>query len=499
MALTEDPLTTGIILSILLPLCLGTALLRAIGLGPRSDPVAFAGWAWIAGALGTAALEFVALASGLGTGKPFLLGGIVLACAAFLFLLGRRVPILAAPPRETVAPAERIVFAAALALALIATGRLVLLSSLNAIIATDEALFWSYRAKMLFTSDGFGPSYRAALAARTMPHADYPLLDPLLQLWTFLWAGRITHVVNRLPIQLVALSLVLCSAAALRRVARPALAALALLLLPATAEFSFAARHGYADVLVAAGLLVLLDGYLRWRAEGDPTWIRLASMAGAFALWAKHDALLYACALLGASLLARLDRRPAYAGALRPGRVHLALLAPLGVVLVTWISNAVFSQGSKLVVGGGAVRDPIASGLGDLRERLPLVLERLWALAVDPSGSHYLWPAFLVLFLAAPLRVWRGSLRLPALALLLSLAGLTALFCWIPDFEWHLRTAAPRLLFQLFPALLLWIGALGGELLRSSRLEREARALPGLRPRDGSVTRAELPASGPLS
>ncbi len=439
------------------------ALLRALGLVPRADPVAYPGWAWIAGSLGVAALEFVALALGLGVlERPWFLGAGVLLCAAALFFLGRGVRAVPVRERVSASPLERFFFGAVLVFLLFLTARMVLVSSQHAIVDTDEAVFWSHRAKILFATGGFGAGYREALLPpNSIPHADYPLLDPLLQLWTFAWAGRITHVVNRLPIQLVALALVLCSAAALRRAARPSLAALWVLLLPATTEFSFAARHAYADVLVATGLLVGLDAYLRWRADGEDAWLRLASLALAFALWSKHDALLFACALVGAAVLVRAGRPRALVLALRPRPVHLVFLAPLSIVLATWIFNLVFSTANSLVTARG-------SGLLNGAEKLPLVLRHFWALFTDPEQFGYAWLAFFGLLLAAPAVFWRSSLRLPAIAVLLSLAGLAVLFCSIPDIEWHLETAASRLFFQLFPALLLLLGAAHGGLLGAS-------------------------------
>ena len=92
-------LSPGALLSVLLvPALLGAALLRLQGVGPRTDRLAFGGWAWIQGCLGLA----VVLTLWLWLGLPLQASSItfvVLALGVILLLLGRRVPL--AEPRES--------------------------------------------------------------------------------------------------------------------------------------------------------------------------------------------------------------------------------------------------------------------------------------------------------------------------------------------------------------------------------------------------------------
>jgi hypothetical protein len=67
-----------------------------------------------------------------------------------------------------------------------------------------------------------------------------------------------------------------------------------------------------------------------------------------------------------------------------------------------------------------------------------------------------------------PVAVWRSALLLPGFALVAALTGFVAIHIATPPgigVDWHLMTTAPRVVFQLVPATVLWIGAAAGILL----------------------------------
>ena len=458
--------------TILVPLALGTGALRAVGIRFATDRLAYFGWAWLAGALGTAAIELVWLMLGLGTRSPVPLTIAVLAAAAAFHVWGRRRPSAGASPVR--APAlERAFFAASVAGVLVLSAQRVLVGSVKAIIENDEAIFWSYRAKVLFQCGGFGGAYGTYLAQQRPPNGDYPLLNPLLQLWVFIQSGEVTDVLNRVPIQLCSLALVLCLAAGLARVTRPGIAGLLLLLPFTNYELAAAARYAHADVMVALGITVALDAYLRWRADARSAWVALASLGAAFALWSKHDAELYVLAFLAAALALNLGRARQLAAFLRPSRLAWCL-PPLAVLAFTWAHNAWFDASNDFM-SGSTPDAPFPVLLArQFSDRSPQVLAHFWREVLLDPRSNYALLVVPLLAVIAPRSLWRSPAGVPVLALLFGFAGVTLIFVGIPrDLDWILRTASGRVAAQLLPAAVLVLAALAGELSELLRSPRE--------------------------
>ena len=83
------------------PLLLGALVLAALGVVPRTDRIAYVGWAWMVGAFGTAAVVFVWLWAGMPgpaawvpSGGALLLGGVV-------WFVGRRRGVVLLEPAPT--------------------------------------------------------------------------------------------------------------------------------------------------------------------------------------------------------------------------------------------------------------------------------------------------------------------------------------------------------------------------------------------------------------
>src|SRR5262249_13190079 len=148
LALMElSPLGFLVVLGV--PLALRSSILRALGLGWRTDRVAYLGWAWLAGALSTGALEALRLATGLGSPGPVV--ALALGLAVALRFLARRTPVLEdAAPEHAAAGWERAFFALALALALVVTLQRIVGSSLIVILDDDDANTWALPAKTIY-------------------------------------------------------------------------------------------------------------------------------------------------------------------------------------------------------------------------------------------------------------------------------------------------------------------------------------------------------------
>ncbi len=360
-------------------------------------------------------------------------------------------------------------------------------------VEDDEANFWALKAQMLFAHGGFSEAFaRAASEPNRLYNADYPLWNPCLHVWTFAHAGGLLHVWSRLPVQLFGLALVLVLAAALRRVVRPAVAALLVVVLCSVFELGSQLQRAHGDLMVGLGALVAGDAWLRWRADGHPAWRRLACLGLAAMLWSKNEGQLFlAAAAIGALLLAlarRLDRRPSaaalatdraqtgyrtgHAAAGRSGgrgraTAWLWALLPALVLALNHAVNARYDWVSGFLSGAGRE----ASIVGLLREQLPAragpVASFFWR-EIVLSREHSGWLFLLLLSLCAlfPLRALRSPAALLALVVIGFELGLMLVFVGAPhDLRWHLTNAAQRVAFQPLALATLALGALAGTLL----------------------------------
>jgi len=444
----------GLIQALLLPLLLGAGTLRLLGLRFSSDRLAFPGWAWMTGGLVCATAEGAWLLAGLGTRSPRALSAGLWLLALALFLAGRRVPVVPATPRPAASRAARLCFALALGAVLLILVDRILRWSLDAIYLDDEAHFWAYRAKILFTAGGFGGAYGSEI--RAAAHPDYPLLNPLLQLWVYIQAGAVTHAANRVPIQLVTLAVACVLGAGLRGRVSPWVAAALLFSFGGTWPMDSASHRAHSDLMVGLGALVALDAWLRWNEERRGAWLGLCALGTAYLAWAKHEGFLIACAIAAALLWVRLRQAGWRPGRLRPRREDLWCLLPALFLALTWAHNLYFDVRVSHLQGasGGLLERLRATWSTNL---LP-VLDSLASYSI--SDSFQAFPAaLLVLVLLAPRRTLAGPLGPPLGALVLTLCGMgLVLIATTGDLDWHLDTTAWRLLLEVYPAVCLLVG-----------------------------------------
>ena len=474
------------------PFLLGLAVLRALGIVPRTDPIAYGGWAWIVGSLGTSGIVFVWAWIASDMGSAWIPAGMVFAAALVIFLAARRscFPILepgvqSGADARRGAGSEEWFFRVALAFVLFVTVERILAGSLFGIILTDEGQFWALRAKILFESGGFGQAFADEAQARSLDNIDYPFHSSLMHLWTFAHAGRITHVVNRLPVVMSSLALVLVLGGALRRHARPGTAALLLLLLPAMYETIRGANLAMCDVPVAAGVVVGLDAYLRRRADGYDAWLALGSLSFAFAAFNKHEGEAIVGTAFVALFVARLVRgresvvRASAEAAPRAVAAVLALLPIAAVLVVTWRVNVYLGAMNLFVHNlsdadfGATDREGNFATLfvAQFSERIRPILD-YFATRVyfDVDHSRFLIPTFFVLAILCRRRLLRGPLLVPTLAIAFASVGFVLVFIGLPKgLDYHLSTAATRVGFQTVPAIVLWMGVVSADLQSSKR------------------------------
>lgn len=466
-----------------LPLLLGAGILRAIGIFARHDRLAYLGWCWLTGGLGTGIAVFLWMwcAPNFEHSGRFQL----LLCGIAVALWGRgsrrKCETATIPERNRAPRLERLLFALVVAFALFLVFERLTAQSAIPVMADDEAQFWALKAKALFLEGGFNEEFRGLI---TKPihssNVDYPPLNPLLQTLVFAQAEEVTCIENRMPILLFAPTLVLICAAALREVVRPAVAAGFLLLLVSCAPMHNLVLHAESDLMAAVGVVATFDAWRRWRRDGSIVWLRLLAIALAFLLWTKHEGLMLFCAMAGAAFLASPRRALLGIFRLRPRLDALWIFLPVALVASTWLVNG-WLDAENNFLRNEARNEPLAELiLTQFGERYATVLAYFRdRIALAPRHSNLIFPLFFLFLVAFPRRIWRSDLRWPAVAIVLGILGFLIIFTGLPhDIHWHLRTAAPRVAFHLIPVTLLWVAWAAGSFL------------PGLAP---PTLRAALP------
>lgn len=460
---------TDLFLLLATPWLVGCGGLRLLGIRWRDDPYAWHGLAWLAGTLTVALLLWGWLFTGLSI-DAFLSVPRVLAVAALAVLVAGRVRRRApAPPRESsrFGRVERAVFFAVVAGSLVLTiDRAVRANAESVVLLSDEASIWAGKAKAIYLAGGFNDRFGAiARPDIVVLHKDYPVLNPLLQVYAFAHAGRVLDVANRWPIQAFIAALILVAAGALLHVCRPWLAALFLVLVVTTFQLALTTGLVEADGLVVLGFLTALHAWSRLDAGGGAGWWRLCTVALAFLAWSKNEGFLLALAVLLAIGLTLHKRRRHGAPSPLRSRDLAWLLLPALVVVLHLVLNQRFGfqndimaeQGSRSFLGRVVLQAP-RHGDALLRSFLEHGVRRV-------AETHLLFPLCLALLVLFPRRLGRHAPVL-TLSCALAAAGYTLIYLGTPrEIEWHLRWSIQRILWQLQPPVLLWVASATQRLL----------------------------------
>lgn len=454
-----------LLLALLMPAVLGAFSLRTLGVRWCEDRIAWPAWAWLLGCLLLGACVQLGLDLHVAPASWWLIPTVA------IFVLSAVVRRRQAAERDAtaevgkVSPPDRAF--AAFVLFGVALCLLVALAGMDRpCIEGDEGNIWSLKAKSLLVD---WPDAFAAAQVHNL-HPDYPQLNPLLQAWTYAMTGGTGFVQfeNRWLVQLCDVALFVSVAAAVRR-RLPALpAALLASLLLFEPEFSSLCRTAYADGMLALGLVVATDAFLRWRADGDRRFGWIAGLALAFALWSKNETMLYVgCAGL-AALLSRV-----WLGPLRGGWIvrNLLLLLPVcGVVLNTAIWNRRFGMKSDLLGANPTGKSMFTLMAEQWRERVPAMFWEAVHALTSLSHAHVVFALAMLAAVMAPRHALGRRLAIPVLALLGAFAGIHVVYVgsFLP-LRFHLDTSYLRVTFQLLPALLVVLAAIVSEVVAERR------------------------------
>jgi hypothetical protein len=456
-AVSAFPLELGPVL--LAPLLLGVVILRALGLAWRDDRLGFLGWAYALGCVPVAAVTLGWLAVGRPFAGALLAPALCVAGALSAVRLRRRPGLPPAPPPapRVSAPvakgrvAEEWAFRGVLAAVLVLVVVRCLALDGAPVGYGDEAEIWASKAKALFAAERLDERF-ALRASLFVQHADYPLLNPLLQVGVFAAVDGITHVANRIPVQVFALALAAAAASALRRRVRPGVAALLLLAFFGQGTLLQYLGAVEADLMLAVGILIAGDAWLRWAETRDVRWWRLAATALALVVWSKNEGAMLAL-VLGIAVVVASPRRIAPAT-----RALWWLAAPVLLLALTKALNAHFGFANDLfdtTKSGLTLPQRLSANFGD---RAGTVVGWFTTEELLSARSRGLCAFAVALGAIHTRRLVPTRALVPLLAMLGALAVYALIFVATPhDLPWHLATAARRTVFHTTPFALLAI------------------------------------------
>ena len=441
----------ALLYALAVPLLIGVPILVLLGMRWREDRLGFPAWAWLVGCLGLGAVLQAGLEIGL---SHRLLCVFPLLLAVLLALLARR---RASAPGG--GPAGEAGYGYAL---FVACGALFCLWFALAgmdrpCIEGDEGNIWSLKAKSLLVDF---PDMFAATQIYNL-HPDYPQLNPLLQVWVYVLTGvpDFVQFENRWPIQICDIALFVATAAALRHRLPPLLAGTLAALVLLEPEFQSLCRTAYADGMVALGLVVGLDAFLRWRDGGSRGYAWLSGLGLAFALWSKNETMLYLASAGIAALLVRLWCAPLRGG--WAGR-NLVLLVPSAAIIVnTALWNRRFGMKSDLFGANPTGKSMFELMAEQWPDRVPALLSEALQATVTLQHVHVVFALVVLGAVLAPRSTLGGRLGLPTLALVGSFVGLHVVYVgsFLP-LRMHLDTSYLRVLFQILPPAIVLLGAI---------------------------------------
>lgn len=304
------------------------------------------GLCWLAGVVALGAVSTLVGVLG-GSTRPLP----VVAPVLVLLAVAGVVPLPARLRRDEVAAgpssrAVRVGDAVAAAVALAVTVRIALLSARIPVSGNDEYALWMLRARSLSQLGQLDPRVFTDTAAGYQ-HLTYPLFLPALFGWLDGWAGRPTDAAAHLAVAVTVGALLAVAGAVLTRLAGPAAAAVALLLVVSVPTvLSRQSLVLMADVPVFAFAFCLVLVLLRWLAlpRSDPdagSWLVAAALLGAGAVGTKAEGLAFAGTAFAAALLLGAGRRR---GVLLAGAAAVAVNLPWQAYtrrheLRNWVAN----------------------------------------------------------------------------------------------------------------------------------------------------------------
>ena len=430
--------------AVLAPTVFGLGCVRALGLGRGHGWRVSLSYGYLVGQLLLAPVVWLWLFAG----RPVPGWSIALAAAVVGLVLCRRTA------RAGSTTGDVRSWVSCIALLVVAVPVLDAMTRLNVtpLLYADESLIWAAKAKVWFAVPA---DERAMVVHDYVMHADYPLWNPMMQCLAFGSLGRVLHWENRLPLQFASIALLMLLSAGLARRSHVLAAGVALLVF---AGSTFAAWAGVAgsDVLLAFATLACAEALLRWRETGEVVWWRLACCSLAGVLASKNEGMLLTIALCVGFAVHW------WLAGVRPPALRMLfaraawLLLPAAAVCAQQVQNSTLGLANDLM-NDAEGRGLAARVVDQLADYGPTVLSFFWGYCVDVARSSWLLPASLLAILALLLPAPKRLRTDPAVALLaatwMTVVGYLLVFVGTSaaSLEWHLSTAADRIMLHVLP------------------------------------------------
>ena len=329
----------------------------------------------------------------------------------------------------------------------------------------DAWAIWNLKARYIFRG---GANWKNAFSSvLSFSHPDYPLLIPLSVAGSWILLGTDTPIVpGAISFIFTFATVILLSSSLtiLRSRGQGYAAGLALL---GSSLFIVEGSHQYADApaaffyLAAAVLLALYDAASR----PDKRLLVLAGVVAGFAAWTKNEGTLFLVAITASRLLIGFRGKPltAHLKETIPVLMGAAPAVVLLLIFKTQVAGAANDILSERLVAGAPT--DVLSTLSPLQKLLSparysqtanAFLLEMWRFGGWTVSVMILLAAYLGALGVSVAGSNRRTINTLVCILSIMMAGLFFVFILTPyDLSWHLTSALPRLLLQLWPSFLL--------------------------------------------
>jgi hypothetical protein len=311
----------------------------------------------------------------------------------------------------------------------------------------DSWVTYAMKARIIFLEDHIVDGVFAD-PSRTVTHLDYPLLVPLLEAWTFKWAGSADDRLAGIQSVFFFAALLILFYSVLRRLGIGEIPALiGTTILATVPNVSGQAVAVFADLPLAAYLTMAsayLILWLRSKSAGD---LVIAALAAGLMPWTKREGIMLLSVLCLALLILNFRTR----------RIWIAPAALVGAAIILsgpwWVFVA--SHGVHNAAFIAITPSNFITNLPRLphivRWELPALLNADWSF-IFPLG------AFVALY---TLRVRRQAIDLlPVVTFAyLTMMSFGYIFSDFVPYQQHVVSSIDRLLLHVLPLLLLWLAA----------------------------------------
>jgi len=316
----------------------------------------------------------------------------------------------------------------------------------------DAWSIWNLKARYIFRS---GADWRNAFSGVLQySHRDYPLLLPLSIAGSWILTGRETLGEAATLSFLFTLAIIVLLASSLGTLRSRGQGYVAGLLLMSSALFIPEGASQLADVpagffYLAAAVSVAL---YHSSTTSDSRLLALAGLAASLAAWTKNEGILFLVAMTTALFLfgypkASLTMRARRMAPFLAGAIPVVFILGAFKVLVSGAANDILSAESRL---------QRLLTISRYKETGEAFAASLWGYGGWGISGVVLLAAYLALLGVSVNPKNKATVHTLLGALCIMFAGLLFVFVLTPyDLVWHLHSALPRLLLQMWPMFLL--------------------------------------------